>query len=253
MVAARFRIVGSTKSGSALRSHVLGGRKTASGIPQGRWATKTAELDGAAAAAAYGSFLNADDLWIDSGAFGLFTLEARSMDPQQVFVLHVGYAALVARESDWADRETRRADLLCCDVGVFVGVEPSGLVIAGSSTAFSATGAAASITSGRLSFALGLVGPCYTIDTACSSALAALHVSKAAVISEGECGRAVAVGTKALSEAANYGTAVAGMTSVHGRCHTFDGRADGYCRGEGCVAFCVRQRSAPRARNEDDV
>ena len=29
----------------------------------------------------------------------------------------------------------------------------------------------------------------------------------------------------------------AGMLSIVGRCHTFDGRADGYCRGEGCAAF----------------
>ena len=29
----------------------------------------------------------------------------------------------------------------------------------------------------------------------------------------------------------------AGMLSGRGRCHTFDSRADGYCRGEGSVAF----------------
>jgi len=29
----------------------------------------------------------------------------------------------------------------------------------------------------------------------------------------------------------------AGMLSALGRCHTFDRRADGYCRGEGCGAF----------------
>ena len=32
---------------------------------------------------------------------------------------------------------------------------------------------------------------------------------------------------------------VAGMLSLLGRCHTFDGRADGYCRGEGCGAFRI--------------
>ena len=122
-------------------------------------------------------------------------------------------------------------------VGVFVGVEPSGLVQE-STNAFSATGAAASITSGRFSYVLGLVGPCYTIDTACSSALAALH-SCTGTLLRCECEEAVTIGTKVLSEAANYGTAIAGMTSPLGRCHTFDGRADGYCRGEGCGAYRI--------------
>jgi len=62
------------------------------------------------------------------------------------------------------------------NVGVFVGVEPSGIVAKQAANVFSASGFALSITSGRLSFVLGLVGPCYSIDTACSSALAALHV-----------------------------------------------------------------------------
>ena len=47
------------------------------------------------------------------------------------------------------------------------------------------------------------------------------------------------VGTKILSEATNYGTSVGGMTSLYGRCHTLDARADGYCRGEGRAAFLL--------------
>ena len=119
-----------------------------------------------------------------------------------------------------------------------MGVEPSGVMMQDTANVFSASGGAASITSGRLSFALGLVGPCYAIDTACSSALAALHACTLALMNK-ECDKSVVIGTKVLSEASNYGTAVAGMTSLQGRCHTFDARADGYCRGEGCGAFCL--------------
>ena len=125
------------------------------------------------------------------------------------------------------------------DVGVYVGVEPSGQASTQSeANVYSASGGSASITSGRLSYTKGLLGPCLSIDTACSSALSALHVARVAII-HGECVEALVAGTKALSETSNAATAVAGMTSWHGRCHSFDLRADGYCRGEGCVAFLL--------------
>ena len=42
-----------------------------------------------------------------------------------------------------------------------------------------------------------------------------------------------------LLQASSIGMAIAGMTSIAGRCHTFDSRADGFCRGEGCSAVVV--------------
>ena len=141
----------------------------------------------------------------------------------------------------------RRDALANSSVGVFVGVEPSGLPGADQATVFSSSGGALSVTSGRLSYSLGLVGPCYSIDTACASALAALHACVLALRIGDECDDGLAVGTKVLSEAANVATSTAGMTSARGRCHTFDLRADGYCRGEGCGAFLVRASSRGEA------
>ena len=125
-------------------------------------------------------------------------------------------------------------------------MEASGLTADAQETVnvYSTSGGALSITSGRLSYVLGLVGPCYSIDTACASALAALHLCAGAVGACGECEEGVGSGTKVLSEASNAATSIGGMTSPHGRCHTFDQRADGYCRGEGCVSFFVSSRSA---------
>ena len=42
------------------------------------------------------------------------------------------------------------------------------------SSVFSASGGALSVTAGRLSFSLGLVGPCYSIDAACASSAIAM-------------------------------------------------------------------------------
>ena len=158
-------------------------------------------------------------------------------------MLHVAYGALHRGSDSDAGTTGIRVALALANVGVFVGVEASGLVSDKQDVnAFSTSGGALSITSGRLSYALGLVGPCFSVDTACASALAALHVCALAVGVGGECETGVGLGTKVLSEASNLATAVGGMTSSYGRCHTFDTRADGYCRGEGCGAFVVSSR-----------
>ena len=91
------------------------------------------------------------------------------MDPQQRLLLEIGYeathGALLLRQ-----------DLLGCNIGVFVGIMNTDFAaLGGSASVYAATSTQISITSGRLSFALGLQGPCTSIDTACSSALVALE------------------------------------------------------------------------------
>lgn len=90
----------------------------------------------------------------------------------------MGYSALYqSAGSEPLAAMTPRTALMYSAIGVFIGVEASGLPCRKEVTSvFSASGGALSITSGRLSYALGLVGPCYSIDTACASTLAALHV-----------------------------------------------------------------------------
>ena len=58
-----------------------------------------------------------------------------------------------------------------------------------------------------------------------------------------ECPAAAVAGVQAQLMRLSEGFARAGMLSSLGRCHTFDRRADGYCRGEGCAAFYFQ--SAP--------
>ena len=176
---------------------------TNSHIPATRWVANTP-----GSSVTYGSFTSSDQSSLDRCAFQISLLEASAIDPQQVFVLQVSYTVL-----HLGCRHPLRDTLMCSDTGVFVGVEPSELRLRTEKLdVFSVSNTALSITSGRLSYTLGLVGPCYSIDTACASSLAALHVSSAAVCS-GECACGIQVGTKILSEAVSIATSIAGMTS----------------------------------------
>jgi acyl transferase domain-containing protein len=91
-----------------------------------------------------------------------------------------------------------------------------------------------------VSFALGLQGPCASYDTACSASLVASHGSVRA-LQRAECDAALSAGVNMILDPATMrGNAVAGFTSVRGRSHTFDARADGYARGEATDAIACK-------------
>ena len=161
------------------------------------------------------------------------------MDPQQRLFLEVGYAALHGAGE-------RRASLLGGDAGVFLGIErPDWALLASlrpagaAASAYAVTGDTISIACGRVSFALGLQGPCMSVDAACASGLVALH-SAALAAGGGECSLSLAgaVSLK-LSPLPFFGAAAAGMLSADGRCKTFDARANGYVRSEAAAALVL--------------
>jgi len=121
------------------------------------------------------------------------------------------------------------------------GANPGGAVVTAVATqkvssVYAGTSGALSVASGRVSYTLGLTGPCLSLDTACSSSLVASHLAVSA-IKLNDCLRAEAVGIGLIEANVTFVFSAAGMLSAQGRCHTFDRRADGYCRGEGCCAF----------------
>jgi acyl transferase domain-containing protein len=146
-------------------------------------------------------------------------------------------------------------------VGVFVGMMNKDYLhlnapdIAGSQAKHSpyyASGEAFSIAAGRLSHFLGLHGPCLTVDTACSSSLVAVHLACQS-LRAGESDLAIAGGTSLiLSPEASIVSSNARMLSPTGQCWTFDERADGYVRSEGCAAI-VLKRLSDAIRDRDDI
>ena len=130
------------------------------------------------------------------------------MDPQQRLLLEIGYAALHGAMH-------RRNTLFGGDCGVCLGMEHSewseAMPPEVQQSFYAAAGMDSSVSAARLSFTLGLTGFCVSIDTACASALSALHAASSFVRS-GEAAHAVhlSVGLK-LSVMDTLSVANAGM------------------------------------------
>lgn len=96
---------------------------------------------------------------------------------------------------------------------------------------YTATGVSLGVAAGRLAFLFGLKGPAAAVDSACSSALVALHLGLQATRAAAAPGNALAAGVNlCLSPGTFAAAAAAGMLSPQARCKTLDASADGYVR-----------------------
>jgi len=185
----------------------------------------------------------------DASFFRIAPREAHSLDPQQRLLLEVSWEAL-EQAGLAADR------LIGSKTGVFIGISsidywqrllsrhPSEI------DAYLATGNTHSMAAGRISYILGLTGPSLAIDTACSSALVALHSACQALRLQ-DCDLALVGGVNRILEpATSLNFARAKMLSPTDRCRSFDAAADGFVRSEGCgVVVLKRWRDAIRDQN----
>ncbi len=189
----------------------------------------------------FGGFLDGID-GFDPEFFGISPREAVWIEPQQRLMLETAWEGLErAGYSPGALRGSR--------TGVFVGVaanEYAHLLSAESVDKiepYFITGNALNAISGRVAFALGLEGPAVAVDTACSSALVAVHQACQALHS-GDCDLALAGGVNVLlSPVTIIAASRARMLSPVGRCKTFDASADGYVRSEGCGVLVLKRLS----------
>ena len=115
---------------------------------------------------------------------------------------------------------------------------------------YSGTGSTFSFAGGRLSYVLGIHGPCVVLDTACSSSLVAVQLAAQALRS-GRCRMALAGGVNLMltPDATIYMSKIRAL-AADGRCKTFDASADGYVRGEGCGVVVLKRLSDALADND---
>ncbi|WP_433532880.1 SDR family NAD(P)-dependent oxidoreductase [Micromonospora sp. CA-263727] len=198
-------------------------------------------------AARWGSFLD-DPMLFDAGFFGLTEQEARLTDPHARLFLEIGYEALERAGYAGPRRHGHR-------VGVFAAVGESAypeLLAAGGASGGAAmlVGNLRNLVPARLAQALDLTGPAVAVDTACSSALVALHLA-ARSLAAGECDVAVVGGVNLnLTETGYRMLDAAEALSPTGRCRAFDADADGFVPGEGGAALVLRRAADAYADGE---
>lgn len=191
-----------------------------------------------------------DDLaGFDAAAFGISPREAAALDPQQRLLLEAAWHAF-----EHANLPPHR--LAAHRVGVYVGIRSGEYFDSqtartpADADAYYHTGNALSTAAGRIAYTFGFRGPCLSIDTACSGSLVALHTAVRA-LRTGECDVALVAGVNAILDPVSMaGLCRARMLSKDGRCKSFDARADGYGRGEGCGAVVLRRHEDAEAAGE---
>lgn len=197
----------------------------------------------------WGGFLD-DVAGFDADFFDIGEREAIAIDPQHRLLLETSWEAV---EHAGIDPVT----LAGTPTGVFVGMTHNDYQLltadAGAVAGpYGFSGSNYGLASGRIAYHLGTRGPAYTVDSACSSALLAVHMACRS-LHDGESAQALAGGVNILLEPRKLASGSAqGMLSPTGRCRAFDADADGFVSGEAAVMLVVK-RLADARRDGDPI
>lgn len=195
----------------------------------------------------WGGFLE-DVSGFDAEFFGISPREAVAMDPQQRLLLEVAWECV-------EDAGVPAERLRNSRTGVFVGAMWNDYARISAAEADSveqhtATGLDSSILSARVSYSLGLQGPSLTVNSACSSSLACVHLACQS-LHDGETDAALAGGVNLLlAPESTVAMSKFGGMAPDGLCKPFSDAADGYVRAEGCGLVLLKRLSRAIADND---
>ncbi|XP_016956349.1 fatty acid synthase isoform X1 [Drosophila biarmipes] len=181
----------------------------------------------------------------DATFFGVHFKQAHTMDPQTRILIETAYEAVI-------DSGINPKSLRGSKTGVYIGScisesEKTWFYEKVSSGGFGITGCSRAMMANRISYCLGLEGPSFLLDTACSSSMYALDNAFSA-IRNGEIDAAIIGGSNLLLHPfVTLQFARLGVLAPDGFCRPFDKNASGYTRSEtiNCL-FLQRKKDAKR-------
>ncbi len=190
-----------------------------------------------------GGFLSSATTF-DPEFFRISPREATAMDPQQRVALRLAWRSL---ENSGINPD----DLAGHDVGCYVGASAleygPGLSEFSYHTGHLISGTSLGVISGRIAYTLDLAGPALTVDTSCSSALAAIHTAVQA-IGAGDCDLALAGGVCVMGTPGYFVEfSKQHALSDDGHCRPYSAHASGTVWAEGAAMFVLQRRSRAKA------
>ena len=233
------RLPGNIRSSSDLWQFLMKGKSAQCEIPASRF-----NVDGfypVDIKSRRGYFLNEDVRLFDNSFFGISSLEAARMDPQQCKLLEIAFECF---QNAGYSMNAMAGKNVGCFVGNFTNdYQMMQIKDAESLNRYSATGFGPTLLANRISHVFDLHGPSVAIDTACSSSIYSLHMACSA-LQQRECESAIcAAANLILSPEVLIGASKSGIISPTSACHTFDEAADGYACGEGVSALFLKPLS----------
>ncbi|ARU60251.1 hypothetical protein CBW65_03620 [Tumebacillus avium] len=189
-----------------------------------------------------GAFLDEIDKF-DYGLFRLSPLEASLMDPYQRLFLQTAFS--VIEDAGYGGKKAAKTS-----TGVYVGYASNAkdcyqkmvLDVSPELMAAAGVGNVNAMLPSRISYLLDLKGPSLVLDTACSSALVAVHTAVNA-IQNGDCEMAIAGSVRMNLLPFEKDYLNFGFESSDGRTRTFDDLSDGAGMGEGILAVMLKPLS----------
>ncbi|KAM3497810.1 hypothetical protein MY10362_008850 [Beauveria mimosiformis] len=187
----------------------------------------------------------------DAGFFGISGADAAAMDPQQRQLMEVVYECL---ENSGVPFEKLNSAQVACHVGSYaVDYDAIQARDPEDRAPGAVVGIGRAMLSNRISHFFNFKGPSMTIDTACSGSLVGLDVA-CRYLHTGEVDGAIIGGANMyFSPEHNLNTgAMSVANSLSGRCHTFDVKADGYCKAE-AINCVYLKRLGDAVRDGDPI